>query len=325
MRRVLRIFPIYLAITSLFVVIESLRPQTLPLLSRDGANLFTYSYNLVSVWRQSHSSSLLPATPYSHFWSLCVEEQFYFVWPFLVYFLDGKRLRRFVVGMIVVAPIIRGCVAYAIAPHSSPSAAGISVYVLTTTHVDSFMLGAGLNLFMWPKVRAGLTCGITFGLMIATGAAHWWFIHWFRPDESVLLGHMSLGFSPLALAGGQHVWGYSVIAIFGAALINWAKQESPRGLAWSPLVHIGKVSYGAYIFHLPIMLLLFNGVNSRSLAGIMLLPVYILTVVGISTASFYGFERRFLNLKQYFSYSGVRGQIVVVRNRPKAARAGAGD
>ncbi|MGC2696399.1 MAG: acyltransferase [Candidatus Angelobacter sp.] len=306
MRRILRIFPVYLATTGLFALIEIFKPQTLPLFWRDSVSLFTYSYNIVSVWRQAHFVSLLQATPYTHFWSLCVEEQFYFVWPFLVYFLNGKRLRTFVLAAIVLAPFLRGYVAYAIARHASPVAAGISVYVLTTSHVDSFMLGTALNLFSLTRARAGALCGIAFGLLLSCGVGHWWFIHKFQPDAATLLGRTNFGFSPLVLAGGQHIWGYSVIALFGAALILWAKEKAPRVLTWSPLVHVGKVSYGAYIFHLPLFLLVFSSVNVKNISGLLLLPVYLLMVVGIATISFYGFEKKFLTLKHYFQYRAGR-------------------
>src|SRR5689334_11088858 len=69
MRRVLRIFPVYLATTGLFALIEIFKPQALPLFSQDRVSLFSYSYNLVSAWRQAHVATLLQPTAYTHFWS----------------------------------------------------------------------------------------------------------------------------------------------------------------------------------------------------------------------------------------------------------------
>ena len=308
MRRVLRIFPIYLVTTGLFALIEIFKPQALPLFAQDRASLFTYSYNLVSAWRQAHVATLLQPTAYTHFWSLCVEEQFYFIWPFLVYFLSAKGLRKFALTVIVLAPIIRGCIGYAISHQSGPIAAGISLYVLPTTHLDSFMLGAALNLFSLPKARPGLLCGAAFSLMLVSGLGHGWLIHRFDLAGASLLGRTNLGFSPLVLSGGQHIWGYSVIALFGAALIYWAREKAPRLLTWAPLAHLGKVSYGAYIFHLPLLLLLIRvtGVKTNSILGLLFLPLYIFVVVLVATASFYGFEKKFLNLKQYFQYKPAR-------------------
>ena len=53
---------------------------------------------------------LFPGTPFMPFnplWSLGVEEQFYLVWPFLVYFLSEKKLPYVLCGLLVLAPIFR--------------------------------------------------------------------------------------------------------------------------------------------------------------------------------------------------------------------------
>lgn len=307
MRRVLRIFPVYLATTGLFALIAFIKPHALPFFSRDGVSLFTYTYNLVSAWRQSHITTLLPATAYTHFWSLSVEEQFYFIWPFLVFFLNEKWLRKFVLVIIVLAPVMRGLIGNAIAHNSGQVAGGISLYVLTTTHLDSFMLGAALNLWSFSKMRARTLCAVTGSLLVVSGLGHWWLIRSIYPGSSAFLGRTNLGFSPLVLSGWQHVWGYTVIALFGAGLIHWARKESPGILTWPPLVHLGKVSYGAYIFHLPLLLLFVSvtGVKTNSISGLAFLPLYIGVVAVVASSSFYAFEKRFLNLKKYFQYKPV--------------------
>ncbi len=47
-------------------------------------------------------------TAFDPLWSLAVEEQFYLVWPFAVYFLSTRRLRQLCIALIVLAPILRG-------------------------------------------------------------------------------------------------------------------------------------------------------------------------------------------------------------------------
>ena len=54
---------------------------------------YLYSYNIYVLIHNDWAG----CDYLDHFWSLCVEEQFYLVWPFLVFNLRGRRL---LVGML---------------------------------------------------------------------------------------------------------------------------------------------------------------------------------------------------------------------------------
>jgi peptidoglycan/LPS O-acetylase OafA/YrhL len=64
--------------------------------------LENHTYDFFHASRAFRQSSLL-----THFWSLAVEEQFYLVWPFIVFFATGARLKRVLLGMLVAGPVIR--------------------------------------------------------------------------------------------------------------------------------------------------------------------------------------------------------------------------
>jgi peptidoglycan/LPS O-acetylase OafA/YrhL len=76
---------------------------------------------------------------------------------------------------------------------------------------------------------------------------------------------------------------------------------SARHFGSEPLTLIGKISYGMYVFHLPILVLLRQWLDlpfgARSLAGISTLALYLGITVACSGISYVVFERRFLALK----------------------------
>src|SRR5689334_6993090 len=95
LRRVLRIFPIYYL--TLFIAL-ALQVRAIQL----GAFWhLTYLSNYVAPF---HPEWMGPA---SHFWTLAVEEQFYFVWPFIVLFVPRKYLAGTIIGTIALALLFR--------------------------------------------------------------------------------------------------------------------------------------------------------------------------------------------------------------------------
>ena len=94
MRRCLRIFPLYYGVLAVFFVIV---PFVLPLgrnyelFLKDQAWYWSYLTNIkiaIEGWPKFYALA--------HFWSLAVEEQFYFVWPFVVFLWDEERSLKFV-------------------------------------------------------------------------------------------------------------------------------------------------------------------------------------------------------------------------------------
>jgi peptidoglycan/LPS O-acetylase OafA/YrhL len=96
-------------------------------------------------------------------WSLAVEEQFYLVWPFAVYFLSERRLRWLALALIAGAPVLRGTLHF---QQHWP------IYTLTPFRMD--LLAAGALLWLeWERdrekiIRRGGRVGV---LLIAAGLA----------------------------------------------------------------------------------------------------------------------------------------------------------
>lgn len=97
-RRGLRIFPLYFVTLVLFFHVQ------LPLMHRAGSWLEITGD--LEIWHWLDVQNWAPIVahtamgPISHFWSLAVEEQFYFAWPIIVWFVPGKRLPKLCAWMI---------------------------------------------------------------------------------------------------------------------------------------------------------------------------------------------------------------------------------
>jgi len=50
------------------------------------------------------------------------------------------------------------------------------------------------------------------------------------------------------------IWSLPPVVVASTTLVAWAVLDSPRFLTWRPLVAIGKISYGLYLWNLPIAL-----------------------------------------------------------------------
>jgi peptidoglycan/LPS O-acetylase OafA/YrhL len=100
-RRFLRIFPVYYAYLALLSLLIAVR-----LVPKDVSShlpyAFAYLYDFVYA-----QGVLTPSKTISHFWSLSVEEQFYLVWPFVIFFCTKRTLEWVLWAIVVTGPLIR--------------------------------------------------------------------------------------------------------------------------------------------------------------------------------------------------------------------------
>ena len=107
-RRTLRIFPLYYAILVATLVLPPLLwsgaadSKLFSVIAARAPWFWTYTANIDIALHDWEIAGVL-----GHFWSLAVEEQFYLLWPALVWFCPLNRLRHVCVGLIVVAVVTR--------------------------------------------------------------------------------------------------------------------------------------------------------------------------------------------------------------------------
>ncbi len=296
-RRTLRIFPLYFVFLFILAAAYALTRWP-PYFAEASPWLFTYTFNL---------ARLAPDWPYTpafgHLWSLAVEEQFYLLWPAAVWFLSAGKLRRLIIAMIVIAPLLRlfagnGLIGWSANPNLVQI--GTGVYSLLSSHLDAFGLGAGLAvgfpLLTRQPLKKLLAC------LVALAMAGFVTLQSLRGDG--LAGWSSLGY-PHALAWHhQYVWGYTLVnfasAWFIALLIVPAAPRSVFPVLEHPVpAYLGKISYGIYVWHAPVIALTASALHVPHFKPLGLAGLCIATVatIGLAAACFHGFESWFLKLK----------------------------
>jgi peptidoglycan/LPS O-acetylase OafA/YrhL len=171
------------------------------------------------------------ASPVEHFWSLGVEVQFYLVWP-LVFLALARRsrdaLRGAVVGLFVVFAVAAPVIAWVWGSEAA--------YLATPARLAEILAGAVLAVALDPdRPRRGqvpvavLAAATIVVLVIATPADHGW-----------------------AYEGGLPLFGVLSALVVAGALVDGPVRTV---LAWRPLVAVGTISYGLYLVHWPIFLL----------------------------------------------------------------------
>lgn len=305
-RRILRIFPAYFSFLLISCLLYALtrQPKGLP-----GAlpSLAGYWYNFSRLLGQP--SPLM----FQHLWSMSIEEQFYIVWPFVVFALSLANIRRLLIGIIAVTLFSKAILPFYLQRQGiSNFGIGWIYYFTTPLRFDAFGIGAAIavfNLIKWtvkPRwVLLACVCALLLGL-INTSFGHNPYVH--LPSNNIwearFWGGLSLGYPLLLLQNKQFVWGYAVVDLVTALFIISATQANKlqQLCANRPLVHLGRISYGFYIWHWPILVLMMPLLPKPwSFVGVICFGLLFAAAVGVAHLSYFGFERRFLLLKTGFS------------------------
>ncbi|HEX3662694.1 MAG TPA: acyltransferase [Acidobacteriaceae bacterium] len=289
-RRVLRIFPIYYLVLTVTVIAGCFVPaiaRQLPPTHLWKAAYFLYLQNWPFFW---HGHKIMSGY-WGVYWSLAVEEQFYFVWPLLVYYLPARTIFRIcIIGFICALPL-------RILLSALFFGGNFGLAQLTSSRVDALFLGSGTALYMYRFGRPVPLRWIQWALY--AGAAIMLYIAAFHHQELV-------GTSTWILTIG--ITGYALIS---GALVALSQHHIPavqRWLTLRPLRVLGKYSYGIYVYHL-LLILSVSAVlrHHREFVSLlsfrdklMILLVEIGIVLLFARLSYDQFESRFLRLKRYF-------------------------
>jgi peptidoglycan/LPS O-acetylase OafA/YrhL len=304
MRRVLRIFPLYYAV----VIVGTVATLALGARWVPGLPYWLYMQNYVLAFDRE----VMRWT--AHFWSLAIEEQFYFIWPIVALTVSRRRLIPLILGLVVLTVGLRAGLTfkgndlgifqrwYAGEPLGIEHGIAKFVYRATFTRADGLLLGAFVAVTqrevrhpvaqVWRRLRRPIfvgTAAALLGLYVwATGLNDY--------DRRVIgVGYVTLA---LFFASGVSLCADHVIG-----------ERARRFLSWGPLVSCGKVSYGMYIFHWPLVVVgvpyLVKWQEGQSTLTQMLISGGfviggIAIIWALASLSFEFFESPFLKLKGKF-------------------------
>jgi len=290
-RRILRIFPLfYLTLVICLLILPHIKSLHL--------NAAYYTENQVWLWAYLQNWLFIFKEPYGdqillHTWSLAVEEQFYLIWPLIIFLVrKPKVLMCIAIGVFVLAVLGR----YAV---WSYQIIGFPYWTFFNfTRIDGLCVGCSIALLMrvYPDflkrfmfLIVGLFATINFGF------------YFINSQYNFSLPY--LGFA-----------GYSTFTLLFGLLVYEAVRGKSRVIMFvfdnRFLKFFGKISYGLYVYHWPINILLFdylkNWTIQRNLAPyrmaelVSAILISIIAVI-ISVISYSYFEKRFLKLKERFS------------------------
>jgi peptidoglycan/LPS O-acetylase OafA/YrhL/lysophospholipase L1-like esterase len=242
----------------------------LGMLRGDVVSGFLYVSNWFQIWSGSSYTSAFSFAPLRHLWSLAVEEQYYIVWP-LIMFVLLRRIRPKtlpILGLVFTSVAVAIAVATAMIYHAGPIDTFANtpqqfmtlfghrvgridfLYLGTITRASGLLLGAALATMWRPwALRRGRAGSNANGLdiagvlaLLALGAMCWKF------REVVEVTDVGVSGYDLLYRGGFIAVG--IATVVAIATVTHPRSRLGKYVIGTPLlVWIGKRSYGLYLYH----------------------------------------------------------------------------
>ncbi len=318
-KRTLRIFPVYFAYLLFTLLIGLLTAPTVYKsvlgimyeLKYFGWMLLTFTYNFKDLYALFADLTYNKSLAFPHLWSLSLEEQFYFIVPFMIYFLSEKALKRLTIAMIILFPIIRVvgyqwlCTLTDDNMHRS-----FILYRCTFFQYDAFFYGTFLALFdiKWSDKIMNLIFYALLSAFVLTIPVNGWILH-LQTGES--FAHIITGYDFMT-RNGQYIYIDVLVNLLCTVFFYLCFKSENRFSFFRNkfIVDVGaRITYSSYvyqyIFIIPTLLFVFPFLLEQLQIGRFAseLISMVLSVAGLLLLSHFSYitlETYFLKKKDYF-------------------------
>ena len=292
-RRSLRIFPLYFVfIAVILLLLPKLDPDFTPEIPHALPFLLLYQQNWLMLISKIPLTTYLAVT-----WSLAIEEQFYLIWPAVVYFTKKETLIKLSIGVILFSILAR---LLGILFWDDMSQVSTFFYYNTFTRFEQLVFGGLL--------AVAFTEPLWIQRLKNISIPSFWV---------AFTAFLALCFTayPHMVPLDENIWlvfgGYTLAAVFSAALVTILMTHPETSMFRRlfqnrVLIFFGKYSYSIYLLHVPIILILLDVLWRTQLRGWTMYLAYIvltyaITVIG-ALITWNLLEKHMLNLKKYFEY-----------------------
>lgn len=293
-RRSLRVFPLYYFVLALMLFsMPILDPDYVAEIPRALPFYLFYMQNLFHFLSNFQGTVFLSVT-----WSLAIEEQFYLLFPFLVYYTRKETLVKICGGIIILSILSRILAAFF---WTNVAQMTNFFFYNTFTRFEEIAFGVLIAVaFTYPEWKSKLA-RISLPVFLISYPA----LLIFEVVTSTDIPHPAYSNVPLTVVG------YTLASIFAAALIVTLTTRSETSLIRRIFrskffVFWGNRSYSIYLFHMPVGLLLLDYLWRSELRGWYVYILYIGLTFGItiliSMLTWRFLEKPMLGLKKYFEY-----------------------
>ena len=299
MRRGLRIWPAYYLLVLLLLGVTLLSSE--PAAETTLATIkwpAMYLTDMYAAYANTENCAML------HSWSLAIEEQFYLLWPLLL-FWNVKWSKRIAILAVIGIALWRTWLTF----HLPEGVIAMRrTYYAPDTRMDQILYGAILAFVMMHPVQSKWLAGalkrraVQIGAIALFLAALYFNVRW--------SGHI-----------GNAV-GYSMTALSMALGLGYLITAKPRwilaALEWGPIMYVGRISYGMYLVS-PFVIGAVRWAVPRPSSSLEVIALGIAAYAGtvlVATLSYRYFEAPFLRLKAKFSAQSRReiGTRLVAEN-----------
>lgn len=284
-RRTLRIFPLYFGSLALFLILMPLcfaMPIAFDAARENQFWLWAYCSNIYMSFDGSWCFGAL-----DHFWSLAVEEHFYLVWPFVIFFCSQRQALIAALSIAALAALGRIGLSVVTEP-------GVAVDVATWFRCDALLIGSAFALLLRGNMDRSTFRWIAWGALTIGLLGS---VPWLLQPESRM---KTIPHTTFAIMFG----GVVALAATSAPQSWWQKVWNSRILGT-----FGRYSYAMYVFQAPLIPLLapvFSTAILLNYTGSMLAArlIYILSMTALTFAlaivSWHVLEKHCLKLKKRF-------------------------